>query len=104
MNSENNSGDNKHVCHLGGGMCGSGCGCKEHHLHVWRWFLKIALVVVLLCFTYQLGMLRGMLHGGGYRGYDKGGMMYRHQPMMYLDTFNDKVGGPAANVVTPDAN
>ena len=58
----NNSHEHKgKVCTLGADMCGCNAGCGEHHKHMMKLFIKIALLVILFSFAYQMGELKGML-------------------------------------------
>lgn len=86
-----------HVCHFGGGICNHGaCGCGEHHKHIMKGFLKLAIAVILFCFAFQMGELKGMLRSEHMRGYDqsygadRGGVMMQYRTngtnMMYGTT------------------
>lgn len=71
---ENNMNENK----CAGGMCGGkgSCGCGHHHMHIMKWLLKIALLIVVFCFAFQMGELKGMLRSQGYGHRIYSNMMY----------------------------
>ncbi len=64
----------KHTCGMGG--CGGTCGCGHHHMHILKWILKIAVLVIIFSFAFRMGELRGMLESHGYGNFGHGGMMY----------------------------
>ncbi len=57
--------------------CGGNCGCGHHHKHMMKWLIKIALLVIVFCFAFKMGELKGMLEARGFGGYRYGpAMMY----------------------------
>lgn len=75
--------------------CADKYGCCGHrHKHAGKWLIKIIVIILIFCFGFQMGELKGMLRGSySHRSYDRfqGGMMYpgygsgwgTAQPMMY---------------------
>ena len=97
---ETNQGENKENCgggncHMGSGMCGGSnhvCGtCGHNHGHVFKWIAKIVLLIIVFCFAFQMGELKGMLRSEG--GY---GSRHAYPAMMYTygtDYSNGAQGG-----------
>lgn len=76
MNMENEQ--KKGDMNEGGHTCGHmGCGCGHHHKHALKWIIKIAALVLVFCFAFQMGELKGMmLSSRGYSGGYRTGMMF----------------------------
>ncbi len=66
-----------HVCNMECGGCGH--GCNKNHLHVLKWVIKITILVIVFCFAFKIGELKGMLESRGYgdfRNHPGSKMMY----------------------------
>lgn len=56
-----------HVCGVNCPSCGH--GCAGNHLHTMKWVIKITVLVIIFCFAFKLGELKGMLESRGYGEY-----------------------------------
>ena len=80
-NNQNNQQQGENHNHkMGGMMCKGGmCNCGNSHMYLLKWLLKVVLLVIVFCFAYKMGELKGMLESRGdygMMGMHRGGMMY----------------------------
>lgn len=87
----------------GGSCCGGNKGgCSWGHKSLLHWLIGAVVLIIVFCFGYKLGVLRGYFGGWGYDNYGGYNMMYRNGnfgPGMMSGWRN--VGVPVEKTVVP---
>jgi hypothetical protein len=96
----------EHVCMSG--MCGNKCeGCGYNHMHLMKKLIKMALVIIILCFAFKIGEIKGFLEATyghdfmGERRISGDMMMYGNTRNVEWNKGTSMMDGQTFTVTTP---